>query len=119
MELLVLKTNVLGLVEEGPVAARLWLRWEANCCTGDLETTVWSATRTPPLERLSSTSSYTSAVNVSSSAEDNVRCLSLSLLSPPLSPFFNSDSLTLSLHSLSLYRLVRGLWWYESVCDQR
>ena len=78
MELLVLKTNVLGLVEEGPVAARLWLRWEANCCTGDLETTVWSATRTPPLERLSSTSSYTSAVNVSSSAEDNVRCLSLS-----------------------------------------
>ena len=78
MELLVLKINVLGLVEEGPVAARLWLRWEANCCTGDLETTVWSATRTPPLERLSSTSSSTSAVNVSSSAEDNVRCLSLS-----------------------------------------
>ena len=95
MELLVLKINVLGLVEEGPVAARLWLRWEANCCTGDLETTVWSATRTPPLERLSSTSSSTSAVNVSTSAEDNVRCLSL--LSPPLSPFFNSDSLPPSL----------------------
>ena len=82
MELLVLKTNVPGLVEEGPVAARLWLRWEANFCTGDLETTVWSATRTPPLERLSSTSSSTSAVNVSSSAEDNVRCP----LSPSLPP---------------------------------
>ena len=118
MELLVLKTNVLGLVEEGPVAARLWLRWEANCCTGDLETTVWSATRTPPLERFSSTSSYTSAVNVSSSAEDNVRCLPLSPLPSPVS--FLQLGLSPSLPpSLSLYRLVRGLWWYESVCDQR
>ena len=82
MELLVLKTNAPGLVEEGPVAARLWLRWEANFSTGDLETTVWSVTMIPPLERLSSTSSSTSAVNVSSSAEDNVRCT----LSPSLPP---------------------------------